>query len=109
MLMNMGKRFKELRKERKFTQQQLADRIGLAPSAISSYESGARYPSYDVLIKYSKIFHVTTDYLLGIDELNTVDVSGLNQMEKETVIQVINTFIDAKNNKSASGYRYYLQ
>lgn len=92
MLMNMGKRFKELRK----TQQQLADRIGLAPSAISSYESGARYPSYDVLIKYSKIFHVTTDYLLGIDELNTVDVSGLNQMEKETVIQVINTFIDAK-------------
>lgn len=92
MLMNMGKRFKELRKERK----QLADRIGLAPSAISSYESGARYPSYDVLIKYSKIFHVTTDYLLGIDELNTVDVSGLNQMEKETVIQVINTFIDAK-------------
>lgn len=39
---------------------------------------------------------MTTNYLLGIDELNTVDVSGLNQMEKETVIQVINTFIDAK-------------
>lgn len=96
MLLNMGKRLKELRTERKLTQQQLASQIGLATSAISSYESGNRYPSYEVLIKYSKIFHVTTDYLLGIESLDTVDVSDLTKKEKETVIQVINTFIDAR-------------
>ena len=115
MLMNMGKRFKELRKERKFTQQQLADRIGLAPSAISSYESGARYPSYDVLIKYSKIFHDAAKMNRVLDRMNldfvkaesgsmvteavekeTAPEKAENQMEKETVIQVINTFIDAK-------------
>ncbi len=96
MLLNMGKRLKELRTDRKLTQQQLASQIGLATSAISSYESGNRYPSYEVLIKYSKIFHVTTDYLLGIESLDTVDVSDLTKKEKETVIQVINTFIDAR-------------
>ena len=42
MLLNMGKRLKELRTERKLTQQQLASQIGLATSAISSYESGNR-------------------------------------------------------------------
>lgn len=96
MLLNMGKRLKELRTDRKLTQQQLASQIGLATSAISSYESGNRYPSYEVLIKYSKIFHVSTDYLLGIESLDTVDVSDLTKKEKETVIQVINTFIDAR-------------
>lgn len=92
MLVTMGKRLKKLRTGRRMTQQQLVSQIGLAPSAISSYESGSRYPSYEVLIKYSRIFHVTTDYILGIDDLDTIDVSGLSECEKNTVIQVINTF-----------------
>ena len=61
----MGEKLKSLRIEKKLTQKQVADRIGLAISAVSSYESGTRYPSYDVLAKLARIFHVSTDYLLG--------------------------------------------
>ena len=53
----MGEKLKSLRIEKKLTQKQVADRIGLAISAVSSYESGTRYPSYDVLVNgdYFKI------------------------------------------------------
>ena len=62
----MGDKLKSLRTEKKLTQKQVADQIGLAISAVSSYESGSRYPSYDVLVQLAHIFHVSTDYLLGM-------------------------------------------
>ena len=50
-MLEFGKKLKELRKANNLTQSQLAERIGLAKSIISYYESGDRWPSYDVLIK----------------------------------------------------------
>ena len=77
------------RKAKKLTQKQVADRIGLAISAVSSYESGTRYPSYDVLAKLARIFHVSTDYLLGMTDTRNVDVTGLNDNEIELVSQLV--------------------
>ena len=88
-MVNMGEKLKSLRLEKKLTQKQIADRIGLAISAVSSYESGTRYPSFEVLIKLSRIFHVSTDYLLGITEHRVVDVTGLNDNEIELVSQLV--------------------
>ncbi len=90
-MVNMGEKLKSLRMEKKLTQKQIADRIGLAISAVSSYESGSRYPSYDVLIKLSRIYHVSTDYLLGITDKRSIDVSGLNDAEIELVSQLVET------------------
>lgn len=61
-MVNFGEKIKKLRKEKKLTQKQLADLAGVAISAISAYESGNRYPSYEVLINLSHIFHVSIDY-----------------------------------------------
>ena len=85
----MGEKLKSLRLEKKLTQKQIADRIGLAISAVSSYESGTRYPSFEVLIKLSRIFHVSTDYLLGITEYRVIDVTGLDDNEVELVSQLV--------------------
>ena len=71
--MNMGDKLKSLRIEKKLTQKQVADRIGLAVSAVSSYESSSRYPSYDVLVKLARIFRVSTDYLFGMADRRTLD------------------------------------
>lgn len=80
---------KTLRVERNFTQKQVADRVGVAVSAISSYESGMRYPSYEVLIRYARMFHVSSDYLLGISNKRTLDVSKLDDHEIEIISQLI--------------------
>lgn len=86
----MGNKLKELRKQKRLTQKQVADRIGLAVSAVSSYEAGNRYPSYDVLIKLARIFHVSTDYLLGMTDKKEIDVAGLNEEEVEAISQLVN-------------------
>jgi transcriptional regulator with XRE-family HTH domain len=67
----------------------LAARIGLAISAVSSYESGSRYPSFETLIKLARIFHVSTDYLLGLTERRSIDVTGLTDEEIELVSQLV--------------------
>lgn len=92
----MGEKLKSLRIEKNLTQKQVADRIGLAISAVSSYESGTRYPSYDVLVKLARIFHVSTDYLLGITNTRNIDVTGLNDNEIELVLQLVDTLRNKK-------------
>ncbi len=94
-MVNMGDKLKALRIDKKMTQKQVADRIGLAISAVSSYESGSRYPSYDVLLKLARIFHVSTDYLLGITETRNIDATGLNDDE----INMISQLVDMLRNK----------
>ena len=87
-MVDFGKRLKTLRIESGLTQQQVADRIWVNKASISSYELSTRLPSYEVLIKLSKLFNVSTDYLLGIENKekanSIVDVSGLT--EKQIVL-----------------------
>lgn len=87
--MNFGERLRELRKGKSLTQQQLADRLNVAKSIVSYYESGDRFPSYDVLIRIAGLFHVTTDYLLGIERKRVVDVSGLSESEIAAVMNIV--------------------
>lgn len=86
--MNFGERLKALRTGQGFTQQGLANRLGVAKSVVSYYESGDRFPSYDVLVKISGIFLVTTDYLLGIERKRTIDVSKLSDENIAVVLSV---------------------
>lgn len=87
-MVNMGEKLKSLRLEKRLTQKQVADMIGLAISAVSSYESSSRYPSYDVLVKLARIFHVSTDYLLGMTDKRNIDVTGLHDDEIELISQL---------------------
>ncbi|HIS06369.1 MAG TPA: XRE family transcriptional regulator, partial [Candidatus Choladocola avistercoris] len=48
-----------------------------------------RMPSYDILIKLSRIFHVTTDYLLGLEIKHEIDVSGLTEAEVLAIANLI--------------------
>lgn len=66
--MNFNVRLKQLRQKHKLTQSELADILGLKPTAISNYESQRNEPSFDKLIALSKYFDVSCDYLLGISD-----------------------------------------
>ena len=66
--MNFNQRLKQLRQRHKLTQSELADILGLKPTAISNYESKRNEPSFDKLIALSQYFDVSCDYLLGISD-----------------------------------------
>ena len=61
-------RLKELRKDKKLTQKQLADLLGCTNQNINDWETGNSETSFDNLLMLADIFDVTTDYLLGKDE-----------------------------------------
>ena len=87
--MDFGRRLKELRKQNGLTQQQLADRIGVTKSVISFYELRERSPSPEVLAKLSYVFHISTDWLLGIEHNKTIDVSGLDDEDIKAVQLIV--------------------
>jgi len=60
-------KLKEIRKSKHMTLEQVSKKIGLTLNAISQYETGKREASYDTLIKMSKIYGISVDYLLGND------------------------------------------
>lgn len=93
---NFGEKVKSLRKGRNLTQKQLADMLGVAVSAISSYESGSRYPSYGGLISLARIFHVSTDFLLGLENIRSIDVSDLDEKEVDVIIHMLNVLREKK-------------
>ncbi|QLE63979.1 transcriptional regulator [Furfurilactobacillus rossiae] len=63
--MNIGERIAELRKRNSMTQPMLAKAMDVSQSTITSWENNRRAISNEDLLKLSKLFHVTTDYLLG--------------------------------------------
>lgn len=88
-MVNFGATLKSLRLKENLTQAMLAQKLGLTKSVISAYETGLRMPSYDVLIHIAKTFNVSTDFLLGIETKNTLDLSGLSQAESDALLHLI--------------------
>jgi Predicted transcriptional regulators len=66
--MKFSLRLKQLRLKNKLTQVELADILGIKPTAISNYEAERNEPSFAKLIALSKYFDVSSDYLLGLTD-----------------------------------------
>ena len=64
--------FKRLRMASGYTQQIMADKLGISRSTVGMYETGAREPDYDTLEAIADIFNVDIDYLLGRTDKTTI-------------------------------------
>lgn len=97
-MVEFGNKLRQLRKEKNLSQKQLAALIGVQNSIISFYELGDRIPSPDVIKKLAIALHVSSDYLLGIEKNESVDISGLDEADKMLVRMLIDTLRN-KNEK----------
>lgn len=96
-------RLRAAREKRDISQDELAKRSGLQPSAISHFETGTRKPSFDNLRRLADALDVTTDYLLGrvtepealagADWLNRAS-ANLNAADREFAEMVIKALDD---------------
>lgn len=86
---NLGERYRDLRKDRKLTQEDLGNYLGLTRSAVNSWEMGLSIPSVSILISLSKFYGVTTDYLLGLDSSDVIDVSNLSPEDRVIIHDLI--------------------
>lgn len=88
-MVGFGEKIKKLRMQAGMTQQQLANQLGITKSVVSYYELQERYPSPEILIKLAVTFHVTTDYLLGLESRNMLDVTGISDKDLAAVTAII--------------------
>lgn len=89
LMVDFGNILKTQRLKADMTQAQLAQKLGITKSVISAYETGLRLPSYDILIHIAKLFNVSTDFLLGVENKQNVDFSGLSQEEVDALTNLI--------------------
>ena len=68
-----------LRKRKGWSQEELAEQLGVTRQSVSKWEGAQSVPDIQKIIQMSEIFGVTTDYLLGLEDKRsrTLDISGL--------------------------------
>ena len=76
--MTTGEKIAKLRKENNYTQEQLAELLGVSRQSVSKYESGLVYPETEKLIRLSELFGCTVDYLLKdyVEPESTIEVNN---------------------------------
>ena len=79
--MTLGEKIARQRRELNYTQEQLADILGVSRQSISKWESDIAYPETDKLIERGKLFDCSMDYLLKeeITEKHGVQTSGFTE------------------------------
>ena len=95
--MDFGSKLKELRTQNGLTQKQLADQLGVTKSVVYFYERQERTPSPDILRKLAAVFHVSSDFLLGIDTVKRLDISNLDDDD----IQLVSLLVDRLRKKNS--------
>ena len=95
----LSEQLKIIRKANKFTQQGLADAIGIERSTYASYETGRNKPDVNLLSRIAKVFGVSSDFILEIDTtvpLNVEDISV--QYKKKSGNKLVSTLSKEEKN-----------
>ncbi len=88
----LSEQLKIIRKANKFTQQELADAIGIERSTYASYETGRNKPDVVLLSRIAKVFGVSSDYILEIDTTVPLNVEDIPvQYKKKSGNQLVST------------------
>ncbi|NRA93845.1 MAG: helix-turn-helix transcriptional regulator [Psychroserpens sp.] len=105
-MLNIGSKIIELRKDKGWSQAQLAEAVNASRDIIGKYERNDNSPSIEMALKIAKVFDISVDYLLGEGKHASFDketlkrledIESLDQNTRNTLFSVIDTFLrDAK-------------
>lgn len=82
-------RIKFLREKNTLTQNALAKKLNVTRSSVNAWEMGISVPSTALIVDIARLFHVSTDYLLGIKETASLDISSLNDEETMIIYELV--------------------
>ncbi len=100
----IGKFFQELRKEKGFTQEQLAEHLGVARRTISRWETGSNLPDLDILIELSDLYSVDLRELLDGERKQ----KKMDKELEETVLKVAEYSNDGKKRLTKTVCVYFI-
>ncbi len=85
-----GIRIKELRLSHGMNQVEFAKTLSVSKQSVSNWENENIQPSIDMLSKIATMYSVSTDYLLGLDNRKTLDVTDLDSHTVALLQSIIN-------------------
>lgn len=88
-VLDLGQKVRNMRESREWSQAELARRVGVTKSAISTYELGLRTPSADVVYALAKVFGVSSDYLLGLTGCRALALDGLSERDEALIRELV--------------------
>ena len=90
----LHKRLAELRTEKGWTRQQLADKLELTRQTCGNYENRSRLPDADIIIRMCSVFGVSADYLLGLSDTRKpefAEIAGTTGLTEASILYLTHT------------------
>ncbi len=97
-MVDCSEKLRLLREAAHLTQAQVANRIGVSKAMISAYETASKAPSIEVLIRLSRLYRVSVDYLVCVDAPKYIDVSDLDDESAALIATLVSKMKTAENN-----------
>ena len=83
---------KELRERAGLSQSALAKKIGVTRSVVNAWEMGLSIPTTQYVAELTQLFHVSADYMLGLDNTEAIYIGNLSEEEKHILYSLLNYF-----------------
>ena len=90
----LAEKVKTLREGAGMTQAELARRLDITRSSVNAWEMGIIIPSTAMVVELAKLFSVTSDYLLGLEDEMSIRTDGLSDKERAAVLSVVECLKD---------------
>lgn len=90
-------RIKMLREQYNYSQADLAKKLGIARTSVLAWENQTSVPAMKHIIAMAKLFRISTDYLLEVDNKRTLSLEGLNEEEIAIICNLLNYFDKDQN------------
>lgn len=89
MIINIADKIKYLRDKHEMTQTLLAKKLGISRSAVNSWEMGLSLPSLANIVEMTRIFNVSSDFILGLEKKVMLDITELSNDEREIMFKLV--------------------
>ena len=95
----IGETIHTLRENAGYSQAELARKLGVTRSSINAWESGLSAPTAVYIVELAKLFHVSSDLILGLDNAHQISLSGLNEDEIHIIYSLLQYFDKNKDSE----------
>ena len=85
-------KIRELRERAGYSQSQLAKKLDVTRSSVNAWEMGLSTPTTQYVVALTKLFHVSADYILGIEPEYSVSLRGYTDKEVALVMNLLEYF-----------------
>jgi len=83
---------KKLRIDNKLTQAEFGKKLGVSRTSVNAWEMGVSVPSLPIFIELSKLFKVSVDYMLELDNDLKISIGHLNKRERQMILDMLKQF-----------------